>query len=90
MRIQFSRDLDPATFKGKNHVVFANRILGALEGNVDDGEEPEDDQPEGYYEDGQDEENAGTPEDSDGIKSADDGLSDSHEGLAKSDKDNVH
>ena len=44
----------------------------------------------GYYEEAQDEENAGTPEDSDGIKSADDGLADSPDDLAKSDKDNVH
>jgi preprotein translocase subunit YajC len=57
---------------------------------IQPGEEPEGEEPEGYYEDAQDEEDAGTPEDSDGIKSADDGLSDSHEGLAKSDKDNVH
>jgi preprotein translocase subunit YajC len=59
---------------------------------IQPGEEPEDDQPEGYYEDGQDEEEeeAGTPRDSDGVKSADDGLTDSHEDLAKSDKDNVH
>src|ERR1700751_4235829 len=57
---------------------------------IQPGDEPEAYEPEGYYEDAQDEEDAGTPEDSDGIKSADDGLPDSHEGLAKSDKDNVH
>ena len=57
---------------------------------IEPGEEAEDDQPEGYYEDAQDDENAGTPEDSDGVKSAEDGLTDSHEDLAKSDKDNVH
>ena len=57
---------------------------------IEAGEEPENDEPEGYYEEAQDEENAGTPEDSDGIKSADDGLADSHDDLAKSDKDNVH
>ena len=53
-------------------------------------EEPEDDQPEGFYEDAHDEEEDGTPEDSGDVKSADDGLTDSHEDLAKSDKDNVH
>ena len=53
-------------------------------------EEPEGDDPEGYYEDAHDEENAGTPGDSDGVKSADDGLTDSHDDRAKSDKDNVH
>ena len=57
---------------------------------IEAGEEPEGDEPEGYYEEAQDEENAGTPEDSDDIKSADDGLADSHDDLAKSDKDNVH
>ena len=57
---------------------------------IEPGDEPEDEEPEGYYEDAHDEEDAGTPEDSDGIKSADDGLTDSHEDLAKSDKDNVH
>ena len=57
---------------------------------IQPGEEPEGDEPEGHYEDVQDEENAGTPEDSDGVKSADDDLSDSPDGLAKSDKDNVH
>src|SRR6201995_23372 len=57
---------------------------------IQPGEEPEDGEPEGYYEEAQDEENAGTPEDSDDIKSADDGLADSHDDLAKSDKDNVH
>jgi preprotein translocase subunit YajC len=57
---------------------------------IEAGEEPENDEPEGYYEEAQDEENAGTPEDSDGIKSADDALEDSHDDLAKSDKDNVH
>ena len=57
---------------------------------IQPGDEPEAEEPEGYYEEAQDdEENAGTPEDSDGIKSADDGLTDSHEDLAKSDKDNV-
>ena len=60
---------------------------------IEPGEEPEtyeDDEPEGYHEDAQDEEDAGTPEDSDGVKSAEDGLTDSHDDLAKSDKDNVH
>jgi preprotein translocase subunit YajC len=57
---------------------------------IEPGEEPESEEPEGYYEEAQDDENAGTPEDSDGIKSAEDGLTDSHEDLAKSDKDNVH
>jgi preprotein translocase subunit YajC len=57
---------------------------------IQPGDEPESDEPEDYYEDAQDEENAGTPEDSDGVKSAEDGLTDSHEDLAKSDKDNVH
>ena len=58
---------------------------------IQPGEEPENDEPEGYYEeDAHDEEDAGTPEDSDGVKSADDGLTDSHEDLSKSDKDNVH
>jgi preprotein translocase subunit YajC len=57
---------------------------------IEAGEEPEGDEPEGYYDEAQDEENAGTPEDSDDIKSADDGLADSHDDLAKSDKDNVH
>jgi preprotein translocase subunit YajC len=57
---------------------------------IQPGEEPENDEPEGYYEDAQDEEDAGTPEDSDGVKSADDDLQDSHDDLAKSDKDNVH
>ena len=57
---------------------------------IEPGEETEDEEPEGYYEDAHDEEDAGTPEDSDGVKSAEDGVSDSHEGLAKSDKDNVH
>jgi preprotein translocase subunit YajC len=57
---------------------------------IEAGEEPEHDEPEGYYEDAQDKEDAGTPEDSDGIKSADDDLQDSHDDLAKSDKDNVH
>src|SRR5207302_10997444 len=50
---------------------------------IQSGDEPEGEEPESYYEDAQDEEDAGTPEDSDGIKSADDGISDSHEGLAK-------
>ena len=57
---------------------------------IQPGDEPEDEEPEGYYEDAHDEEDAGTPEDSDGVKSADDGLTDSHDDLAKSDKDNVH
>ena len=57
---------------------------------IEPGEEPEAEEPEGYYEDAQDEEDAGTPEDSAGVKSADDGLTDSHDDLAKSDKDNVH
>jgi len=57
---------------------------------IQPGDEPENDEPEGYYEEAQDEENAGTPEDSDGVKSADDDLQDSHDDLAKSDKDNVH
>jgi preprotein translocase subunit YajC len=57
---------------------------------IEAGEEPEGDEPEGYYEEAQDEENAGTPEDSDGVKSADDAVEDSHDDLAKSDKDNVH
>jgi preprotein translocase subunit YajC len=58
---------------------------------IEPGEEPESEEPEGYYEEeAQDDENAGTPEDSDGVKSAEDGLTDSHEDLAKSDKDNVH
>jgi len=57
---------------------------------IQPGEEPESDEPEGYYEEAQDEENAGTPEDSDGIKSADDDLEDSRDDRAKSDKDNVH
>ena len=57
---------------------------------IQPGDEPEDEEPEGYYEDAHDEEDAGTPEDSDGVKSADEGLTDSHEDLAKSDKDNVH
>jgi preprotein translocase subunit YajC len=57
---------------------------------IQPGEEPENDEPEGYYEDAQDEEDAGTPEDSDGVKSADEDLEDSHDDLAKSDKDNVH
>jgi preprotein translocase subunit YajC len=57
---------------------------------IQPGDEPENDEPEGYYEEAQDEENAGTPEDSDGVKSADDNLQDSHDDLTKSDKDNVH
>ena len=57
---------------------------------IQPGEEPEEEEPEGYYEDARDEEDAGTPEDSAGVKSADDGLTDSHDDLAKSDKDNVH
>jgi preprotein translocase subunit YajC len=57
---------------------------------IQPGEAAEDEEPEGYYEDSQDEENAGTPADSDGVKSAEDDLTDSHEDLAKSDKDNVH
>jgi hypothetical protein len=37
---RLGRFLDPATFKSKNHVAFANRILDTLEGNADDGDEP--------------------------------------------------
>jgi hypothetical protein len=41
---RLGRFLDPATFKGKNHVVFAQRILRTIEGHSnDDGEEPDDD-----------------------------------------------
>jgi hypothetical protein len=40
---RLGRFLDPATFKGKNHVGFANHILDALEGHSTDGDEPEDD-----------------------------------------------
>jgi HEAT repeat protein len=41
---RLGRFLDPATFKGKNHVAFAERVLDTLEGHSDDGEEPEDDE----------------------------------------------
>lgn len=57
---------------------------------IEPGEASGDEEPEGYYEDAHDEEDAGTAEDSDGVKSAEDGLTDSHEDRAKSDKDNVH
>lgn len=41
---RLGRFLDPATFKGKNHVAFANRILGTIEGHGDGGEEPDEDE----------------------------------------------
>jgi HEAT repeat protein len=41
---RLGRFLDPASFKGKNHVSFAEHILGTLEGQTDDDddEEPDD------------------------------------------------
>jgi HEAT repeat protein len=43
---RLGRFLDPATFKGKNHVAFASRILSTLEGHSESGEEPTDDEAE--------------------------------------------
>jgi hypothetical protein len=43
---RLGRFLDPVTFKGKNHVAFANRVLGSLEGQGDSGEEPTEDEEE--------------------------------------------
>src|SRR5262249_36869995 len=40
---RLGRFLDPASFKGKNHVSLAEHILSTLEGHSDDGEEPDDD-----------------------------------------------
>src|SRR5215831_9395644 len=40
---------------------------------IQPGDEAEDEEPEGFYEDAHDEEEDGTPQDSDGVKSAEDG-----------------
>jgi hypothetical protein len=37
---RLGRFLDPSTFKGKNHVTFAGRILDTLEGHSEGNEEP--------------------------------------------------
>jgi len=43
---RLGRFLDPETFKTKNHVAFAQHVLGALEGHTDEGQEPPDDDEE--------------------------------------------
>jgi HEAT repeat protein len=40
---RLGRFLDARSFKGKNHVGFAQRILATLEGHSDDGDEPDED-----------------------------------------------
>jgi hypothetical protein len=43
---RLGRFLDAASFKGKNHVGFANRVLDTLEGHSEGGDEPTDDNEE--------------------------------------------
>jgi hypothetical protein len=43
---RLGRFLDAGSFKGKNHVIFANRILGSLEGQAGGGDEPDEDEEE--------------------------------------------
>jgi hypothetical protein len=40
---RLGRFLDPASFKGKNHVSLAEHLLSTLEGHSEDGDEPDDD-----------------------------------------------
>ncbi len=43
---RLGRFLDASTFKGKNHVAFAHRLLDTLEGHSESGDEPDDDHEE--------------------------------------------